>query len=300
MRVGITGGTGFIGRSLVTHLRARGDDILVWTRDPARAPAGATAVRADLESPGAWQDAVDGLDAIVHLAGEPIAGKRWDAREKQILRDTRIESARHLVEAIGRATNKPRVFVTASGCDYYPYAQPPMDDDEFTESDPPGEHFLGRLCRDWEAAARDAEPLGVRVVAMRTGIVLGPHGGALAKMKGPVARLGNGRQWMSWISLLDAHRAYAAALSDDRWRGPFNLVTDSLRNVDFSEALGKTRRIFVPKLLLKVALGELSEALLHGRRVVPARLRELGFTWEHPTIADALAYATARSADGSR
>src|SRR2546430_985264 len=102
MKVGVTGGTGFIGRALVGHLRARGDDVIVWTRDPARAQPGVTSVHADLETPGPWQDAIDGLDAIVHLAGEPIAGKRWDARQKQLLRDSRIETARHLVEAIAR------------------------------------------------------------------------------------------------------------------------------------------------------------------------------------------------------
>jgi uncharacterized protein (TIGR01777 family) len=295
MKVGLTGGTGFVGRALVDHLRARGDDVVVWTRDPARAPAGTTAVSADLEAAGPWQDAVDGLDAIVHLAGQPIAAKRWDARAKQLLRDTRIESARYLVEAIARAARKPRVFVTASGCDYYPFAHPPIDDDEVSESDPPGEHFLARLCRDWEASAREAEPLGVRVVAMRMGLVLGPRGGVLAKLKGPVVRLGSGRQWMSWISLEDACRAYAVALSDQRYRGAINLVTDSIRNIDFAEALGRTRRIGVPAFALKVGVGELAETLLQGRRVVPAQLRSLGFSWEHPSLADALAYARART-----
>jgi uncharacterized protein (TIGR01777 family) len=291
VRVGITGGTGFIGKALVQHLRAQGDDVVVWTREPARAPAGVTAVRADLETPGPWQDVIDGLDAIVHLAGEPLAARRWDARQKQRIRDSRIETAGHLVAAIARASRRPRVLVTASGVDYYPYAHPPMDDDDVTEADPPGETFLSRLCRDWEAAAREAEPLGVRVVAMRTGLVLGPGGGMLAHMKGPVARLGNGRQWMSWISLADVQHVYAAALSDERYTGPINLVTDSIRNRDFAVTLGKPGWLGAPRFALRAAVGELSEALVNGRRVVPARLRALGYMWQHPTLADALAYA---------
>ena len=293
MKVAITGATGFVGRPLVAHLLARGDEVIVLTRDPARAMPGVTAVRAELESPGPWHDALDGADAVIHLAGEPISGKRWDARRKQLLRDSRIETARGLVEAIARATRRPRVLVSASGVDYYPYAFGPLDDDEVTEADPPGDTFLARLCRDWEAEARAAEPLGVRVACMRMGLVLGPGGGVLARMTGPIARLGRGTQWMSWISLADAHRAYAAALADDRYAGPINLVTASTRNADFAAALGKPRRLGAPGFALRLALGELSEPLLHGRRVVPAKLRALGFAWQHPTLEAALAYARA-------
>ncbi|HTR50499.1 MAG TPA: TIGR01777 family oxidoreductase [Kofleriaceae bacterium] len=288
-KIAITGATGFIGRALVAELR--GHDVLALTRDPARAPAGTTAVRADLETPGPWQDALDGVDAIVHLAGEPIADKRWDARRKQLLRDSRIETARTIVEAIARATHKPRVLVSASGVDYYAYASGMLEDDEVTERDPPGESFLARLCRDWEAEARGAEAYGVRVACMRTGIVLGPGGGALAKMRGPIARLGNGLQWMSWIALADVVRAYATALVDARYTGPFNLVTDSIRNIEFAAALGKPRWLGAPGFALRLALGELAEPLLNGRRVVPARLRELGFTWQYPKLVDALAVA---------
>jgi uncharacterized protein (TIGR01777 family) len=291
VKVAITGGTGFIGKALVAHLRARGDDVIVWTRDPSRAPTGVTAVSADLENPGPWQDIVDGVDGIVHLAGESIGARRWSAREKQLIRDSRIETARHLVEAIDRADKKPRVLISASAVDYYAYAYPPLDDDEVTEADPPGETFLARVCRDWEREVRSAEQLGVRVACMRTGLVLGPGGGMLARLKGPVARLGNGKQWMSWVSLADAHCAYATALSDERYSGPINLVTGSVRNVEFAEALGKPRWLGAPGFALKLVLGELSEPLLHGRNVVPARLRALGFAWQHATLADALAAA---------
>jgi hypothetical protein len=289
MKIAITGATGFIGRALVAELR--GHELLALTRDPARAPAGTTAVRADLETPGPWQDTLDGVDAIVHLAGEPIAGARWDARRKQQLRDSRIETARTIVEAIARASHKPSVLVSASGVDYYPYASGPYDDDDVTERDPPGESFLARLCRDWEAEARAAEAHGLRVICMRTGIVLGAGGGALAAMRGPIARLGSGQQWMSWISLADTARAYAASLADARYTGPINLVAGSVRNADFAAALGKPRWLGVPGFALRLAVGELAEPLLNGRRVTPARLLDLGFDWRDRTLAAALSSA---------
>src|SRR5690606_21209148 len=136
-------------------------------------------VAATLETPGPWCDALDGVDAIVHLAGEPIAAKRWDARQKQLIRDSRVESTRTIVEAIGRLSVRPKALVTASGIDYYAFASDDdFDDDEVNEADPPADTFLGRLCRDWEREAFAAQDLGVRVACMRTGLVLGKHGGA--------------------------------------------------------------------------------------------------------------------------
>ncbi|HEX3482827.1 MAG TPA: DUF1731 domain-containing protein [Kofleriaceae bacterium] len=166
-----------------------------------------------------------------------------------------------------------------------------------TEADPPGDSFLARLCRDWEAEARAAEGLGVRVVCMRTGMVLGP-GGALAKMITPFrlfagGPIGSGRQWVSWIHRDDAVRAFAAAVAEDRYTGPINLVTDSIRSADFARALGaalgRPSWLPVPGFALRAALGEFADYALHGRRVVPARLRALGFTWTRPTLAEALA-----------
>ncbi len=152
MKIALTGATGFIGTKLVAALIARGDQVTVLSRDAVRARdkvRGATIVEADLEHEGAWQAALDGVDAIIHLAGEPIAGKRWDARQKQILRDSRIESTRHIVEAIGKAVARPRVLISASGVDYYPFAQMDLsdfDDDDVTEQDPAGEDSSRRVC----------------------------------------------------------------------------------------------------------------------------------------------------------
>lgn len=306
MNVVVTGATGFIGVPLVRALVERGDRVTALVRDPERAraklPATVTLVAADLEAAGAWCDALAGSDGIAHLAGEPIAAKRWDARQKQIIRDSRVESTRTIVEAIGRLPEdrRPKVLVNASGADYYPYAIGPgdFDDDEVTEADPPSETFLGRLCRDWEREALAAEAHGVRVVCLRTGLVLGPHGGAVEKMTKPFklfagGRMGDGRQFMSWVALDDAVNIYATALHDARYRGPINMVTASTRNADFARTLGKVLGrpswLPVPGFAIKAAVGaELAESLLNGRNVVPAKLTELGYVWKQRTLEGAL------------
>lgn len=302
MKIVVTGATGFIGTALVEALVARGDSVTVLTRDPGRAKAlgPVQAVAAELQTRGPWGEALRGQDAIVHLAGEPIAAKRWDARQKQVLRDSRVEATRTLVEAIAAlpAGDRPRALISASGTDYYPFApDTEFDDDEVGEDDPPSDSFLARLCRDWETEAVAAEKLGVRVVRMRTGLVLGP-GGALAKLTTPFklfvgGKLGSGRQWVPWIHRVDVVRAYLNAIDDDRFTGPINVVTGSVRNAELSAALGKALGrpswLPVPGFALRTAVGEFAEYLLHGRRVVPKRLRALGFCWNHSTLAGALA-----------
>jgi uncharacterized protein len=296
MNVLVTGATGLVGTALVRELRERGDTVIATSRDAERAKAklpDATVVAADLETPGAWCEVIGRVDAIVHLAGESVAAKRWDAQQKQRIRDSRVESTRVLVEEIEKLppAKRPKVLVSASGVDYYPYAVDNGlgDDDEVTESDPPAETFLGRVCRDWEKQAFAAEPLGVRVCCMRTGLVLA--GEALSKLSGPFkwfvgGRIGSGKQWMAWIALSDTAIIYANAVHDERYRGPINLVTDSLRNRELAGVLGKAlgRRSWlpVPAFAVKAAAGEFAGSVLNGRRVVPARLRELGYKWREP------------------
>ena len=303
MKIVVTGATGFIGQALVPALRALGHDIVVLSRNAARAQQAlgdVTAVTAVLEVPGAWTASLAGAGAVIHLAGESVGGKRWDSRQKQIIRDSRIESTRVLTEAIGAlpAADRPRVLISASGTDYYPFAlaKDDFDDDEVTEADPPGDSFLARVCRDWEKEALAAEAHGVRVVIMRTGIVLGP-GGALDKMTTPFklfvgGKLGSGRQWMPWIHRDDVVAAYLAATTDERYRGPINLVRGSVRNAEFARALGhalgRPSWLPVPGFAIKAAVGEFAEYVLRGRRVVPKQLEALGFPWTRGVLADAL------------
>ena len=305
MKTVVTGATGFVGTALIEALRARGDAITVLTRDAGRAKAKlgdyVTAVTADLETPGAWVSALSGADAIVHLAGESVGAKRWDAREKQVIRDSRVEATRTLVEQIATlpVEKRPRVLVCASGGDYYPFAMDTddFDDDEVTESDPAGDSFLARVCRDWEKEAHGAEAHGLRVVCMRSGIVLGHGGGALDKLVTPFklfvgGRIGSGRQWFSWIHRDDAVAAYVAATTDERYRGGVNLVAGSVRNAQLAAELGSLLHrpswLPVPGFAVKLAAGEFAEYILKGRRIVPKKLRALGFPFRYPDLAEAL------------
>jgi len=300
VKVVVTGATGFIGRPLVRALVARGHAVTALTRSAARATDLATrVVETDLESATALTPLLANHDAVIHLAGEPVAARRWDARQKQRIRDSRVESTRAIVEALAAAPSPPRTLLTASGIDIYAYATGPLDDDEVTEADPPADTFLGRVCRDWEREARTAEPLGVRVAAFRTGLVLGP-GGALARLETPFklfagGRVGSGRQWVSWIHRDDVVNAYLAALTDERYTGPINAITDSTRNADFSRAIGRALHrpswLPVPAFALKAAVGELAESILNGRRAIPAKLRALGFAFSHPDLDEAVASA---------
>lgn len=324
MKIVVTGATGLIGRALVAALRERGDDVIALVRDVERAkqklrpdepptdpkqprapgtkqPGSLHLVVAELETPGLWCDRLDGADAIVHLAGENVGMKRWDARQKQLIRDSRVETTRTIVEAIAKTTVKPKTLVVASGIDYYAFASDKhdFDDDEVTEADPAADTFLGRVSRDTEKEASEAEALGVRVVRMRTALVLSKGGETMARLRRPFelmagGKIGSGRQWTSWIHLDDVVAAYVAAVTDERYRGPINLVTDSTRNAEFAKTLGKVLGkpswLPAPSFAVKAVVGgEFAESLLQGRRVVPTKLRELGFHWKHPTLADTFA-----------
>jgi uncharacterized protein len=305
MKIVVTGATGFIGKRLVEALLATGHHVttLVRRTTPKLGPNHESVIVETLESQGPWCDSLEDADAIAHLAGEPVNAKKWDARQKQIIRDSRVESTRTIVEAIARLApaKRPKTLVTASGVDYYPFAydETDFDDDEVTESDKPGESFLARVCRDWEREANEAEKLGLRVTSLRTGVVLGKGGGALPELVRPFkffagGPVGDGRQWVSWIHLDDVVAVYIAALTDERYRGPINMVTASIRNRDFSKTLGhalsRPSWIPAPKFAVKMIAGkEFAESILKGRRVMPTKLRELGFEWKYPTLDRALA-----------
>jgi uncharacterized protein (TIGR01777 family) len=288
MRVLLTGGTGFIGDPVARALRAAGHDVTIVSRHPGHVPAKSIAW-------DAVRPAMRETDAVVNLAGESIAGGRWtDARKRAILH-SRVDATRTLVDAIADAPARPAVLVNASAIGFYG----PRGDEELDESAPAGEGFLADVCRRWEAEAFRAQPLGVRVVALRLGVVLGPEGGALASMLLPFRAglggpLGSGKQWMSWIHRDDVVGLVLAALASDAYAGPVNATAPvPVRNRDFTAALAKAvhRPAFfrVPGIALRLVLGEMSEMLLTGQRVVPAAATAAGYAFRHPDLPSALA-----------
>ena len=298
MRLLITGATGFIGRALVPALQRDGHVVLVWARSAARARA---RLGADVETVGstsgadALTTAVEQCHGIINLAGEPIVGGRWTPARRTAMHDSRVATTDAIVQAISRATTRPRLFVSASAVGYYG----DRGDEDLCEDSAPASDCLAQICRDWEAAARRADEHGVRVVLLRIGVVLGRDGGALSKML-PAFRMGlggpfgQGRQYLPWIHLHDLVRVITTAIADDRIAGPVNAVAPELvTNGEFSRALGRALNrpalIPVPALALRVAMGEASSVLLRSQRIQPDALRRLGFTYSFPTLASAFA-----------
>lgn len=301
-RVLVSGGTGFIGSRLVRALIERGDRPSVLGRDAARVRAlfadGATPIAWTPEARGEWMDAVGGHDAIVHLAGERAVGARWTESAKRRIHDSRVLSTELIVEAIRQASEKPAVFVCASAVGYYG-ARPPSE--TLDESSAPGEDFLARVCRDWEAAARGAESDGVRVVSARLGIVLGKGGGALEAMTAPFhmfagGPIAGGAQAVSWVHVDDVVGALLLAIDAARLTGAVNVVApEPATNAELARAIGKALHrpswLNVPAFALRARFGEGAEPLVTGQRVRPARLHELGFHWRYATLGAAIAEA---------
>ncbi len=308
-RIFVTGASGFVGRALVRVLVERGEKVSTVSRNPDAARAvlgdGVGVVAGDPGFAGAWQEQVAAADVVINLAGQAIAGQRWNARYRQIIHDSRVDTTRYLVEAMAAPEARPQLLISASGIDYYPFsvdlgaALAVDEDDEVGERAPRGESVLARICRDWEAEARRARSLGVRVVLMRMGVVLGRDGGALAQMSRPFkfllgGRVGNGRQWFSWVHVDDVTRAFLFAIDDSGLSGAVNLVAPQpLRNRDLARALGRALHrpalLPAPAFAVRAAVGEFSEYLLNGRRAIPEVLLARDFEFAHPDIDGALA-----------
>jgi hypothetical protein len=297
MRVVITGGTGLIGSAVARELGGAGHEIVILTRDTARTgplPPGTRAVQWDGRTGDGWAPLLDGGTAILNLAGESIAGGRWTEAKKRRIRDSRVESGRAVMAAIRQAAEKPRALLQGSAVGIYG----PCGDEVVTESHPPGSDFLASVCVEWEAATAEAEPLGVRRVVLRTGIVLSGQGGALPRMALPFrlmagGPLGSGRQWVPWIHIADEVGAIRFLLEREDARGPFNLTAPRpLTSRGFSRALGRALRrpslAPAPGLALRLVLGEMADMLLHGQRAVPHRLLELGYVFRYPEAEAAL------------
>jgi uncharacterized protein (TIGR01777 family) len=266
-------------------------------------------VQGDVGVPGRWQEAVDGCDAVVNLAGHNLFAERWNAEVKRKIRDSRVYGSEHVASAIESARNRPRVLVQGSAIGYYG----PHGDEELDERSPSGSDFLAVVCREWEEASASVESLGVRRAIVRTGLVLSPEGGALKTMTpifkiGPGAPIGGGvgmgpatgSQWMSWIHIDDIVGIFELALNHPDASGPINgTAPNPVRNADFSRELSRALRkpytpwrFFVPigppNPLLHMMLGEVADVIAKGQRVLPMKAASLGYHFEHPDLPEAL------------
>jgi hypothetical protein len=293
--VAIAGSSGLIGSALVAALRTADHQVLRIVR---RAPANASELHWDPDSGELDADALDGIDAVVNLCGINIGRRRWSGAFKQNLRDSRITPTEVLSAAVADAG--VGVLISASAVGYYGDTR----DRAVDETALAGRGFLAQLCKDWEAATAPARDAGARVVLARTGVVLASSGGALRQLRplfsvGLGARLGRGRQYMSWISLEDQVRALQFAISDSRLSGPVNLTGPApVTNAEFTAALGRAVNrptpLVMPGFAVRAALGEFAdETLLSGQRAIPAVLERAGFEFHHNTVGEALRYATA-------
>jgi len=302
MRVVIAGGSGLIGRAVAACLAAEGHEVIVLSRDPERVrglPAGVRAARWDGRTAAGWEPLLAAGSAVLNLAGEGIAAGRWNAERKRRIRDSRVDAGQAVVEAVrlaAAAGRAPAVVLQASGVGYYGDS----GDREIGEDHPSGADFLGEVSVAWEASSAAVEALGVRRAVLRTGVVLDPAGGALAKLLPPFrlgigGPLGGGGQWFPWIHRDDEVGAILFLLATPAASGPFNLCAPQpVTSRDFARALGRQLHrpslLPVPAPLLRLAVGELADAaLLRSQRALPRRLLAAGYRFRFPDLARALA-----------
>jgi len=308
MKVAIAGATGFVGSRLVEKLQAAGHQVVVLSRDAARArrvfPASAypnlEVVAYTPAESGDWQKSIAGCDAVVNLAGLPIAEERWtQARQQEILDSRRLTTAK-LVEAIVNANPRPSVFVSGSAIGYYGTSETA----EFDETSPAGDDFLAAVCKDWEAAAQPAKNAGTRLAILRLGIVLG-MGGALGKMLpafklfagGP---LGTGKQWFSWVHREDLVDLILYALQNSQVQGVLNATAPNpVRMNELCQTLGEVLKrpswLPVPSFALELLLGDGAKVVLEGQKVLPKQTLASGFQYQYPTLKLALEEILSRS-----
>jgi uncharacterized protein len=298
MRVIIAGGSGFIGRKLIGELIQARHEVIVLSRRPDNVRKNFPAVRAefwDAKTGDGLANIFDEVDAVVNLTGESIAAKRWSSQQKQKILSSRIDSTRAIVNALEQTHHRPSVLLNASAVGYYG----DVLEDEVTEVSPKGNGFLPDVCEQWELEAQKAQKFGVRVVLLRTGIVLDKNKGALQKLLLPFRMfiggpLGNGRQWFPWIHVQDEVSAILFALEHEQISGAINLAApESVRLSDFCRVLGKILHrpswLSVPELVLRLMLGEMAEPLLfQGQKIIPKRLMEAGFKFRYPNLENAL------------
>jgi uncharacterized protein (TIGR01777 family) len=298
MRIVIAGGTGFLGLPLASSLARDEHDVVILTRGAA-SPSGRGEPRSIARKPNGdsrpWASAVDGARAVINLAGESIAGKRWSAPQKQRILDSRVLATRSLVAAIAKSAAPPPLLISGSAVGYYGL----LGDEIVTEESPAGSDFLAGVCVQWEAEAMRAASDRTRVVCMRTGVVLERDGGALPPMLLPFklgagGPVGSGRQYWPWIHRSDWIALVRWALETSTVSGPVNATAPNpVTNADFARALGRAmhRPAFMPApaFALRLMLGEMADALvLSGQRALPAKAQSLGFGFKYARVHDAL------------
>jgi uncharacterized protein (TIGR01777 family) len=302
MRFLITGGTGFLGRALTASLSKDGHQVIILSRQPNRRSgfdANVQVMPWDARSAEGWGHLVNGVDVILNLAGESIAGtgiipSRWSKERKERILESRVQAGRAIVQAVEAATQKPRLLIQASAVGYYG----PGDDTEITEDSPAGNDFLANVCTQWEASTQRIEKLGVRRVILRTGLVLSPHDSVLPRLMLPFkffagGQLGSGKQWYPWIHIDDEIRAIRFLIESQQADGAFNLTAPHpLTNKELSRVLGRVMGrpavMPAPAFVLRLALGEMATIVLDGQRAVPSRLSKLGFQFNFPDAEAAL------------
>ena len=305
MKIVVTGATGFVGRPLCQKLLSEGHEITALSRNAAKVQEafGSTVTAAKWGKTGDNETlaALESADAVIHLAGESVAGGRWTPEFKREIRDSRVDTSRRLVDGIAKLSAKrPAVLVSASAVGYYGN----RGEETLTEASKPGIGFLPEVCEAWEAEINRAQDLGVRVATMRIGVVLG-KGGALEKMLYPLpvrispyklglgGQLGSGKQWMPWIHLDDAIGLFAWAMQNPQVVGAVNTVApEPIRNAEFARALGRLFRrpaaLPVPAFALRLILGEFADTVLTGQKVVPSVAEQQGYTFRYPALDNAL------------
>ena len=297
MKILITGSTGLLGKELQSSFTAKGYDLLLASR---KQPKDDKHIQWSIEEGFTDPEKLEGVDVVVHLAGENVSGLRWTDEKKKAIRDSRVLGTRNVVDAISKLKKKPHTFIAASAIGFYGE----RGNEELTESSAAGDSYLAVVCKEWEAESRRAEDAGIRTVLLRTGIVLSKDGGALATMLTPFKLgvggvVGSGKQWMSWISLEDEIAVINYVIDNETIRGAVNAVSPNpSTNHDFTKTLGDVlyRPTFLPlpEFAVSMIFGEMGDALLlASTKVMPKRLEDAGFKFKHPNLKEAIESAVA-------
>ena len=295
MRILVSGASGLVGKALTRSLEAAGHEVRPLVRYATG--YGSNAIEWSPERYSIAMSRIEGFDAVIHLAGESIAEGRWTEEKKRRIKESRVKGTRLISESLASLTNPPKVLLSASAIGYYGN----RGDETLTEASAPGNDFLSEVCVEWEAATSEAQAKGIRTIHLRFGVILDAEGGALGKMLPPFrmgvgGKIGDGRQWMSWIALDDVVGAIGHSLTDETLNGPVNIVAPNpVTNAEFTRTLGRalSRPTFfpMPAFGARLVFGEMADALLlASQRVQPLKLKAAGYEFKYPQLASALAH----------